>query len=136
VLWVAPLAVALLLLGYGFLTRPSETPGHPAPLAGQPLPDFTLPDLQGNPVQLSGLRGKVVFINIWATWCPPCVEAMPTMQRLYDRLHHRVSSLAKKWLWATFGDERTNSAYASREPPRDGAIHVLADRQTMSPTCN
>jgi peroxiredoxin len=89
VLWVAPLAVVLLLLGYGFLTRPPETPGHPAPLAGQPLPDFTLPDLQGNPMQLSGLRGKVVFINIWATWCPPCVDEMPTMQRLYDRLHHR-----------------------------------------------
>jgi peroxiredoxin len=30
-----------------------------------------------------------VFINIWATWCPPCIEEMPTMQRLYDRLHDR-----------------------------------------------
>ena len=89
VLWVAPLAVALLLLGHGFLTRPPGTRGHPAPLAGQPLTDFTLPDLQGKSVQLSGLRGKVVFINIWATWCPPCVEEMPTMQRLYERLHHR-----------------------------------------------
>jgi peroxiredoxin len=53
------------------------------------MPDFTLPDLQGDQVQLSALRGKVVFINVWATWCPPCVEEMPTMQRLYDRLHTR-----------------------------------------------
>lgn len=53
------------------------------------MPDFTLPDLQGNKVQLSALRGQVVFINIWATWCPPCIEEMPTMQRLYNRLHGR-----------------------------------------------
>ena len=40
-------------------------------------------------MQLSALRGKVVFINLWATWCPPCIEEMPTMQRLYERLHDR-----------------------------------------------
>jgi thiol-disulfide isomerase/thioredoxin len=40
-------------------------------------------------VQLSALRGKVVFINVWATWCPPCIEEMPTMQQLHDRFHDR-----------------------------------------------
>ncbi len=89
VLWMSPLVVVLFLLGYGFLTRPPELPGQSAVLPGQPLPDFTLPDLQGNPVQLSTLRGKVVFVNIWATWCPPCVEEMPTIQQVYDRFHHR-----------------------------------------------
>lgn len=89
VLWVSPLVVVLLLMGYGFLTRPSGPPGHAALLPDQPLPDFTLPDLQGNSVQLSTLRGKVVFVNIWATWCPPCVEEMPTIQQLYNRLHDR-----------------------------------------------
>jgi peroxiredoxin len=58
-----------------------------APRVGQPLADFSLPDLQGHMVQLSSLQGKVVFINVWATWCPPCVDEMPTIQRLYDRLH-------------------------------------------------
>jgi peroxiredoxin len=59
------------------------------PRVGQPLADFSLPDLQDQMVQLSSLRGKVVFINVWATWCPPCLDEMPTMQRLYDRLHAR-----------------------------------------------
>ncbi len=53
---------------------------------GLPAPDFTFPGLDGNKVSLSDYRGKVVFINIWATWCPPCVEEMPSMQKLYQKL--------------------------------------------------
>jgi peroxiredoxin len=53
------------------------------------LPDFTLSDLQGHTVRLSDSRGQVVFINVWATWCPSCVEEMSTIQKLYDRLHAR-----------------------------------------------
>lgn len=88
-LWVAPAFVLGLALLYGVLTRPAAVPDDTTPRVGQPLADFTLPDLAGRPVQLAALRGKVVFINIWATWCPPCVEEMPTMQRLYERLHNR-----------------------------------------------
>lgn len=53
---------------------------------GLPAPDFTLPGLDGNPVSLTDYRGKVVLLNIWATWCPPCVEEMPSMEILYTRL--------------------------------------------------
>jgi peroxiredoxin len=52
---------------------------------GQPAPDFTFPDLEGRKVSLSDFRGKVVLVNIWATWCPPCRDEMPSMQKLYDR---------------------------------------------------
>lgn len=88
-LWTSPVFLVLGVVLYGVLTRPAAAPDRPAPRVGQPLPDFTLPDLQGHTVQLSALRGKVVFINVWATWCPPCVEEMPTIQRLYDRLQAR-----------------------------------------------
>jgi len=77
----------LLVFLYGKLSRPSSSSNDMVPRVGQPLADFSLPDLQDHMVQLSSLRGKVVFINVWATWCPPCVDEMPTMQRLYDRLH-------------------------------------------------
>ncbi len=53
---------------------------------GLPAPDFTFPGLDGKKVSLSDYRGKVVFVNIWATWCPPCVEEMPSMQKLYQKL--------------------------------------------------
>jgi peroxiredoxin len=53
---------------------------------GSPAPAISARDLQGNPVALSDYRGKVVLLNIWATWCTPCKEEMPSMQGLYDSL--------------------------------------------------
>jgi peroxiredoxin len=49
-------------------------------------PDFLLPDLNGQVVHLSQLKGKVVMLNVWTTWCPPCRQEMPTMEALYRRL--------------------------------------------------
>jgi peroxiredoxin len=51
---------------------------------GQPAPDFTFPGLDGKMISLSDTKGKVVLVNIWATWCPPCVDEMPSLQTLYQ----------------------------------------------------
>lgn len=50
------------------------------------VPLFTLSDISGNSVSLESLRGSVVMINFWATWCPPCIEELPTMHALKDSL--------------------------------------------------
>ncbi|WP_170114164.1 TlpA family protein disulfide reductase [Pontibacter mucosus] len=47
---------------------------------------FKLVDLNGKVTDFESLKGKVVFLNIWATWCPPCVAEMPNIQRLHDKL--------------------------------------------------
>jgi peroxiredoxin len=52
-------------------------------------PDFSLKDLNGRPVTLSSLRGKVVLLNFWATWCPPCISEMPVFNRLYKEMRAR-----------------------------------------------
>lgn len=50
-----------------------------------PAPDLTLQDLAGNPVSLTDYRGSVVLVNLWATWCPPCKEEMPTLETFYEK---------------------------------------------------
>ena len=52
-------------------------------------PDFAVPDLDGQAVRLSNFRGKVVLLNLWTTWCPPCREEMPSMERLFRQLRDR-----------------------------------------------
>ncbi len=57
------------------------------PIIRQPAPDFVLRDVNGKVVRLSDLRGKVVWINFWATWCVPCKKELPDIQKLYDEKH-------------------------------------------------
>jgi cytochrome c biogenesis protein CcmG, thiol:disulfide interchange protein DsbE len=72
-----------------WVRTPSATPGGPiatpapAPVAGAPAPDFTLTNLSGQTVKLSSLKGQVVLVNFWATWCIPCRAEMPAIQQAY-----------------------------------------------------
>lgn len=49
------------------------------------LPAFKMFDIQGNPVQLASLKGKKIFLNMWASWCPPCRMEMPSIYSLYKK---------------------------------------------------
>lgn len=58
------------------------------PVYGQPnAPELALMDIDGNRYDLASMRDKVVVINFWATWCPPCLAEMPSIQRMWEKLH-------------------------------------------------
>ena len=69
--------ILLIILGLVLLTR--TAPAAPATV-GSTAPDFSLADLDGNPIHLADLRGRPVIVNFWASWCGPCVEEFPLLR--------------------------------------------------------
>jgi len=81
--WAIPAAVlpVLALLAYGFWTNPREIP---SPLLDRPAAAFTLTTFAGSPLSLGSLRGQVVMLNFWASWCrPACYEEAPALERTW-----------------------------------------------------
>lgn len=78
------IAVAVVILLQG--KDSFFTSYQPRIKVGLPAPNFTFPGLDGKKISLTDFKGKVVFLNIWATWCPPCREEMPSMEKLYQEL--------------------------------------------------
>ena len=84
-----PSLIIIAILGLAFIIfiviAPQGKYAGPPPV-GSLTPDFTLKDIAGKSWTLSELRGRVVLINFWATWCPPCREEMPSLSRLSNDL--------------------------------------------------
>jgi cytochrome c biogenesis protein CcmG/thiol:disulfide interchange protein DsbE len=79
--WLIPLSAVpiLALLAYGFRLNPRDVP---SPLVGRPAASFALTTFDGQPVSLEGLRGSVVVLNFWASWChPACYDEAPVLER-------------------------------------------------------
>lgn len=80
--WPRILRAAAALAVFG--AAACSAPGGVAP--GKPVPDYAAPSLEGERVRLAELRGEVVILNVWATWCNPCRREMPALERLAREL--------------------------------------------------
>ena len=117
------------------LRPPALEVAEPAPITDHPAPDFVLRSLAGLDVQLSALKGQVVLINVWATWCPPCRAEMPTIQATYEQYRDRgftVVTINQK------EDSRTVAAYMREQGltlttllDNDGAVSAIYQARVL-----
>lgn len=86
----AQVSVSLILFLPALATAQTDLPDLTHTLTALkprlPAPDFALKDLEGKTQRMSDYKGRVVLVNFWATWCPPCRREMPSMERLYQKL--------------------------------------------------
>ncbi|MDR2730428.1 MAG: TlpA family protein disulfide reductase [Treponema sp.] len=95
----------------GAVAKAFESAGIPVAAQGIDPVDFTLPLSGGTRITLSRLKGKVVFLNFWATWCGPCVSEMPSMEAVYQKLKNSGLEI----LAVNLGDsEREVSAFMKK----------------------
>jgi thiol-disulfide isomerase/thioredoxin len=92
--------IVLLVLAGGYAIGAAESPDEPplgkfVPFAPpRPAPQVRFTDLAGKTFVLQDFTGKVVLVNLWATWCAPCRREMPSLERLQDRLGDKIAILA------------------------------------------
>ncbi|HRP32770.1 MAG TPA: TlpA disulfide reductase family protein [Agriterribacter sp.] len=75
---------------------------------GQAAPEISLPALNGNAVTLSSLKGKLVLIDFWATWCVPCVKEQPELRAIYDKYSDKVGAGKFEILGVSLDKSREN----------------------------
>lgn len=91
---------------------------------GELAPDFEVPMIDGERIKLSNLKGKKVLVNFWATWCPPCKEEMPELQRFYEEYGDQIKIIA---INAT-GSERNEQAVRNFLEENDYTFPVGIDK--------
>ena len=114
-------AVAAATLALALAFAPMHC-GQEVPfLAGEPAPDLRFLDLEGHEVALSSFRGRVVVMNLWATWCAPCLAELPSL----DRLHRALSRDGLVVLAVSVDERSTDVSGFAKE--RGLTLRVLRD---------
>lgn len=87
--YIAGAIIAGAILWQAFRPQGPAPVAGPAALQGQAAPSFPVPDMEGLSSGLDLYRGRIVVMNLWASWCPPCRAEMPDLERLYETYRSR-----------------------------------------------
>ncbi|TDO94843.1 peroxiredoxin [Halanaerobium saccharolyticum] len=123
------LIAALIVGGLSFFFL--QSPGNAVVSAavgteiGMQAPDFTLKNMNDQEVSLSDYRGKKVFLNFWASWCPPCRKEMPDMQKLHEEYGDEVVILA-----VNVGESKSAAANFMMENGLEFSVLLDTDKST------
>ena len=134
VLWTAALLVLLAVLVFANL--PDRKPAAAGTEPGEQMPDFSVECLDGRIFRLQEQRGKVVVINLWATWCTPCVQELPNFDRLQSDYPTEVSVLALHAPPVTADVPAYLSAFSYGIPfavDEDGSVSEALNASTVLP---
>lgn len=88
--WLSIIILILLLGIIIFMNQNENTNKDTRPEVSFYAPEFSLQNINDNNVTLSQYKGKPIFINFWASWCPPCIEEMPAIQEAYNKFGDQV----------------------------------------------
>lgn len=91
----------------------------------QLAPDIKFTDLAGNPVLLSSFKGKVIFLNFWATWCPPCRGEMPSLEKLHEKMKGKAFVI----LAISIGENKLKVANFIKENKYSFPVYLDTDNQ-------
>ncbi len=143
--WTAVMLTTLVLslawISFSATSLAATTGGLvPSPREGFPAPDFTLDTLEGGQMTLSDLRGQVVMINLWTSWCPPCRAEMPAIDNVYQA--NKDKGLEVLAVNSTFQDSESAAAAFAQEYSltfpilldRDGAVSRRYQLQALPTT--
>ncbi|MEE4379859.1 MAG: TlpA disulfide reductase family protein [Candidatus Competibacteraceae bacterium] len=112
--------VFIVMLNTVIHAAPQELTPHSNP---QPAPAFTLEDPEGKRYTLADFQGKVTIVNFWATWCPPCVKEMPSLQRAWEQLRQEDIQV----IAINMGQDREDIAYFLSKYPVDFPLLLDTD---------
>ena len=111
--------------------KASEDPEETVDPNAIPALDFTLTDQFGNTHSLADYEGKTIFLNFWATWCPPCKAEMPEIQQLYENYSQEGEDalIVLGVAWPELGDEKTAEEIAGFLEDNGYTYPVLMDTE-------
>ena len=134
ILWAAALVFLLAVLA--FVNLPERRAAAVGTEVGESLPDFTVECVDGGTFRLQEQRGKVVVVNLWATWCAPCVEELPGFDRLQREHPEEVAVLALHSPPVTADVPEYLSAFSYAIPfavDEDGSLSEALNASTVLP---